>query len=87
MANDEFFLNSSKIYYDFDVVRSIYFSWISTIKVLLKNNKEEVFKVFGIKEYYSIFENLTGILFDDNNHLNYVLKIINYMNSLLDLMT
>ena len=39
LSNDKFFLNESKLHYDFDVVRSIYFSWISTIKVLLKNQK------------------------------------------------
>lgn len=85
LSNDRFFLNESKIYYDFDVVRSIYFSWISTIKVLLKN-QGKFQNNFDILQYHALFENLCGILFDDNNHLNYVLKVLNYISTLMDFM-
>ena len=33
-----------------------------------------------MKEFHAIFENFFGILFDENNHLNYVLKVIDYMS-------
>ena len=33
-----------------------------------------------------LIDNMMGLLYNDNNHINYVLKIINYLSVLLDMM-
>ena len=86
LSKDKFFLNKSKLYYNYENVRSTYFSWISSIKFVLKKHFDLILEHFDKEDYYALFENLCGILFDDNNHLNYVLKVLNCMGTLLDLM-
>jgi hypothetical protein len=39
LAQSEFFYNKTLTYFDHDTIRTIYFNWISSIKVIVKDSK------------------------------------------------
>lgn len=84
IATDTFFQNFAKMRYSSSEINKIYFYWISTLKQFVKINQNKQEDTFECDSYYVLFDNVTGILFDETINSNYVLNILNFMMTLFE---
>ena len=84
IATDSFFQNYAKMRYSSSEINKIYFYWISTLKQFVKITQTKQEDTFECDSYYVLFDNVTGILFDETINSNYVLNILNFMMTLFD---